>query len=66
MLICEKSDVERSDIFFQIVSDGLLQGCLQAQKWLRRLDLDIVKECCPRKDTVEVDELEFLAFQQNG
>lgn len=51
--------------FFKLLPDGLHPGCLLAQKWLRRLELDIVRECYPPKDTVEVEEQEFLAFQQN-
>lgn len=62
MLICETSDEERSDIFFELLPDRLHPGCLLAQKWLQRLERDIVKECYPPKDTVEVDEQEFLAL----
>lgn len=48
--------------FFELLPDRLHPGCLLAQKWLQRLELDIVKECYPPKDTVEVDEQEFLAL----
>lgn len=51
--------------FFELLPDGLHPGCFLAQRWLQRLELDIVRECFPPKDTVEVDEQEFLAFQQN-
>lgn len=48
--------------FFELLPDRLHPGCLLAQKWLQRLERDIVKECYPPKDTVEVDEQEFLAL----
>lgn len=34
--------------FFELLPDGLHPGCSLAQKWLRRLELDIVRECYPR------------------
>lgn len=51
--------------FFELLPDGLHPSLLLAQKWLRRLELDIVRECFTPIDTLEVDDQEFLAFEQN-
>lgn len=49
--------------FFELLSDGLHPGHLLSQKWLRRLELDIIRECYTPCDALEVDEQEFLSFQ---
>ena len=49
--------------YFELLPDGVHPSHLLAQKWLRRLELDIVRECYLPTDTLEVDDQEFLAFQ---
>ena len=49
--------------FFELLEDGLHPGELLSRKWLRRLELDIVSECYRIADTIEIDQQEYLAFE---
>ena len=50
---------------YSLLSDGLHPGYLLSQKWLRKLQLDIVRETFEHEDTTElsVDPQEYLEFQ---
>lgn len=51
---------------FDLLSDGLHPDELLSRKWLRKLEVDIVKECYKDSDIVDicVDPQELLAFTQ--
>lgn len=49
MLIYETTDEEIRFFFFEFLPDGLHPGFLLAQKWFRRLELDIVRDCYVQK-----------------
>ncbi|KAK3108931.1 hypothetical protein FSP39_019035, partial [Pinctada imbricata] len=54
--------------FFELLYDGLHPDKLLSQKWLRRIQLDIIKECYqPKLDDIldiQVDPIELSEFEQ--
>ena len=51
-------------INYSLLEDGLHPGYLLSKKWLRKLQLDMIKETYQHSDTVSaVDPQELLAFQ---
>ena len=54
---------KRSRHYFELLPDGVHASHLLAQRWLRRLELDIVRECYLPTDILEIDDQVFLAFQ---
>ena len=60
--IWETLVVGKKRLYFELLPDGVHSSHLLAKKWLRRLELDIVRECYLPTDTLELDKQVFLAF----
>ena len=59
-----KSHKGRKTINFNLLSDGIHQGELLGRKWLRKLQLDIVKTCFrSESDVISIDPQELLEFE---
>lgn len=57
---------EKKRYFFELLPGGLHPGYFLARKRLRRLELDVVRECYPPKDTVKLmSRNSWSEFQQN-
>lgn len=62
-----KKGKPRNSYNFSLLSDGLHPGQLLSRKWLRKLSLDIIKECYPSEhpaNTIAIDQQEYLAFAE--
>ncbi len=58
-----KSRTKRNTINFRFLTDGLHPDILLARKWLRRIQLDIVREAfASNEDEIFVDPQELEAF----
>ena len=59
---------KRKDYFFELLEDGLHPGPLLSQKWLRRIQLDVIRECyLPDIEDIldiHVDPCELLEFER--
>lgn len=58
---------KRKGYYFELLEDGLHPGVLLAKKWLRRLEIDIVRECFQSREdaVIEVNPQEYLDFEEN-